>query len=56
MEGGAELSLQSTISQDRMLSRTMMRNRSIFQWVYSFLVAAAALRCAGPVPPLMASS
>src|SRR3569833_819168 len=47
MEGGAELSLQSTISHDRMLSRTKKQNRTNNQRKYSFLVAAAALRGAG---------
>lgn len=49
-------SAQSTISQSSTLSRIVRRCWSIFQAAYSVRVDPAALRCAGPRPPSMASS
>lgn len=47
---------QSIISQFFTSSRMISLCRSIFQCVYNDRVAAAALRCPGPTPPLVASS
>lgn len=46
----------SVSSQLSTLSRMVSRWRSICQKEYSDLVAPAAFRCAGPVPPFFASS